>query len=285
MMKKNKIYLLISIAALICFLGTAALCNQFGGEENEAPTIKLEISNGPVYSEEDQVCYYEIEAIAKGSPEPEIEFILDDNVSLLAADKAKVVLNDSNDTYVLEANATNSEGTTTASINLSWGCKEEATVEEIDLEETEEEVVEQITELPKEELTEDQLQLLSMFGYPDEYVIVFDEGNDNIRVEIWVFEAMQSSFLFEGGKYSGAEMVITPILLPVNYKIGPEEFVYSMTPDEVGLLIGEDGYQITETNTGLKTIIYGEGIITCTYNTDDLLVYVSRSKKVEMTED
>ncbi len=285
MMKKTKIYLLISIAALICFLGTAALCNQVGGEEDEAPTLKLEISDGPVFSEEDQVCYYEIEAIVKGSPEPDIEFILDDNVSLLAADKAKVALNDSNDTYVLEANATNSEGTTTASINLSWGCDKEVTVEEVDLEETEEEAEEQIIELPKEELTEDQLQVLSMLGYPDEYVIVFDEGNDNIRIEIWVFEAMQSSFLFEGGKYSGSEMVITPILLPDNYNIRPEEFVYSMTPDEVGLLIGEDGYQITETNTGIKTIIYGEGIIVCTYNTDDLLVFVSRSKKVEITED
>ena len=284
-MRKNKIYLLISIAALICFLGTAALCNQFGGEEDEAPTIKLEISDGPVFSEEDQVCYYEIVAIAKGSPEPDIEFILDDNVSLLAADKAKVALNDSNDTYVLEVNATNSEGTTTASINLSWGCEEEVTVEEVDLEETEEEVDEQIIELPKEELTDDQLQVLSMLGYPDEYVIVFDEGNNNIRIEVWIFEAMQASFLFEGGKYSGSEMVITHELLPDDYNIRPEEFVYPMTPDEVGLLIGEDGYQITETNTGIKTIIYGEGIIVCTYNTDDLLVYVSRSKNVEITED
>ena len=240
-MKKNKIYLFISIAALICFLGTAALCNQTGGGENEAPTLKLKISEGPIFSEEDGECYYEIEAVVAGTPEPDIEFILDDNTSLLAKDKVKVALNDSNDTYVLEANATNSEGTTTSSINLSWGCLEEVTVGEEDLEETEEEEKEQIIELPKEELTEDQLQVLSMLGYPDEYVIIFDEGNDNIRIEVWVFEAMQSSFLFEKGKYSGSEMVITPILLPDNYNIRPEEFVYSMTPDEVELIIGEIG--------------------------------------------
>lgn len=148
----------------------------------------------------------------------------------------------------------------------------------------EEEKDEQILELPQEELTEDQLQVLSMLGYPDEYVIIFDEGNDNKRVEVWVFEAMQASFLFEGGKYTGSEMVITPELLPDDYNIGPEEFVYLMTPDEVEYLIGEEGYQITETNTGLKTIIYGDGIIVCTYNTDNLLVYVSRSKKVEIIE-
>ena len=36
-MKNNKLYILISIVALICFLGTAALCNQAGGKD-EAPT-------------------------------------------------------------------------------------------------------------------------------------------------------------------------------------------------------------------------------------------------------
>lgn len=149
---------------------------------------------------------------------------------------------------------------------------------------TEKEEDGQIAELPKEELSDDQMQVLSMLGYPDEYVIIFDEGNSNKRIEVWIFEAMQSSFLFEGGKYVGSELVITPKLLPDNYNIRPEEFVYSMTPEEVGYLIGDDGHQIIEINTGLKTIIYGDGIIVCTYNTDDLLVYVSRSKKVEIAE-
>jgi len=136
----------------------------------------------------------------------------------------------------------------------------------------------------EEKLSDDQLLLLSIFGYPDEYVIIFDEENNNKRVEVWIFEAMQSSFLFEGGVYSSSEVVITPELLPDNYDIRPEEFVYSMTPDEVEYLVGEEGYQLIETNTGLKSIIYGDGSIVCTFNTGDLLVYVSRSKKVEITE-
>ena len=40
-MKKNKLYILISIVTLICFLGTAALCNQAGGEEDEGPSSGL----------------------------------------------------------------------------------------------------------------------------------------------------------------------------------------------------------------------------------------------------
>ncbi len=162
--------------------------------------------------------------------------------------------------------------------------KEDDLEETAVIEEEASEEEEQIIKLPKEELTDDQLQVLSMLDYPDEYVIVFDEGNNNARVEIWIFEAMQASFLFEGGKYTSSEIVITPELLPDDYNIRPEEFIHSMTPGEVERLIGEEGHQITETNTGLKTIIYGEGIIVCTYNTDDLLVYVSRSKKVEVVE-
>jgi hypothetical protein len=153
---------------------------------------------------------------------------------------------------------------------------EETSKEAPDSIEEEEEEEEQIFDLPEEKLSDDQLLLLSIFGYPDEYVIIFDEWNNNKRAEVWIFEAMQSSFLFEGGEYSSSEVVITPELLQDNYNIRPEQFVYSMTPDEVEYLVGEEGYQIIETNTGLS--------IVCTYNADDLLVYVSRSKKVEITE-
>ena len=159
-MKKNKLYLLISIITLITFFGTAALCNQAGGGDDEAPTIKLEISDGPTFSEEDNTCSYEIEVIVTGTPEPDIEFTLDDNVSLLATEKAKVVLSDTSDTYTLNATATNSAGSTSASINLSWGCEEEVASEE--MEEDEEEATEDEEETGEEgedsEESEDNIQ-------------------------------------------------------------------------------------------------------------------------------
>ena len=34
-MKKNRLYLLISIITLICFLGTAAICNQCAADTSE----------------------------------------------------------------------------------------------------------------------------------------------------------------------------------------------------------------------------------------------------------
>jgi hypothetical protein len=189
-MKKNKIYLLISIISITCFFGTAALCNQCApgalgetediveedeiptaeevetedtgspdsdeeedkqeaeesaeeetskeegseGEETaqeeeeeeevakEAPTITLEIYEGPTYSSADDVCYYRVRAVITGSPTPVVEFSKDDSNGAWGSRKAQVNLNDPSDTYTLTASATNTEGTDDDSITLSWGC-------------------------------------------------------------------------------------------------------------------------------------------------------------------
>jgi hypothetical protein len=144
--------------------------------------------------------------------------------------------------------------------------------------------VEEVKELAKEELSYDQKRLLSMFGYPDEFIVVFDEENNNLRVEIWIYEAMESSFTFEGGKYDSRDRVITPNLSSDSYDIKPQDFVYAMSPDEVCYLMGENGEEIIDPTTGYKVLIFGEGIIACTFNLDDALINVARLRKVITTE-
>jgi len=89
-------------------------------EEKEAPTIKLEIYEGPAPA--DGICYYRVKAIVTGNPTPSIEFSKDDSNGVWGKYKAQVNLNDPSDTYNLTATATNSEGAATDSINLNWGC-------------------------------------------------------------------------------------------------------------------------------------------------------------------
>ncbi|MBA7588568.1 hypothetical protein ES708_30628 [subsurface metagenome] len=91
-------------------------------EPKEAPTIELQIYEGPVYSQADNVCYYRVKAIVTGAPTPDVEFSRDDSGGAWGENKAQVNLNDPSDTYTLTATATNSEGADTDSINLSWGC-------------------------------------------------------------------------------------------------------------------------------------------------------------------
>ena len=159
---------------VICFFGTAALCNQIGGVEDEAPTIKLEISKGPLFSEEDEVCYYEIEAKVTGKPDPDIEFTLDDNVSLLSSEKARVSLDNSEDTYTLTTVATNSEGSAKASINLAWGCEEEVIGEE-DIEGGEEETDEE-GEDGEDGSQEDEEEVIEGDPEPPELSIYIHDG-------------------------------------------------------------------------------------------------------------
>ena len=90
--------------------------------ETEAPTINLEIYEGPTYISSDNVCYYRIKAIVTGKPVPTVEFSKDDSGGAWGSKKVQINLNDPSDTYNLTATATNSEGTDTDSINLSWGC-------------------------------------------------------------------------------------------------------------------------------------------------------------------
>lgn len=69
-MKKNKLYILISVVTLICFLGTAALCNQAGGKD-EAPTNNTDIS---------EVTYFD--ALAPGLS----ELVSPDQLAILSVD-------------------------------------------------------------------------------------------------------------------------------------------------------------------------------------------------------
>ena len=91
--------------------------------ETEAPTINLEIYEGPTYSSSDNVCYYRIKAIVTGKPAPTVEFSKDDSGGAWGTKKVQVNLSNSSDTYTLTATATNSEGTATDSMNLIWQCQ------------------------------------------------------------------------------------------------------------------------------------------------------------------
>jgi uncharacterized protein YkwD len=88
----------------------------------EAPTIKLEVYQGPMYSSSSNVCYYRVRASVTGIPTPYVEFLKDDSGGSLGKYNTQVNLNSPSDTYTLIATATNSEGSASNSISLSWGC-------------------------------------------------------------------------------------------------------------------------------------------------------------------
>jgi len=86
--------------------------------DKEAPTISLAVYAGPTL--DGSICYYRVEATVTGSPS--VSFSKDDSGGAWGSKKVQINLNDPTDTYTLTATATNSEGSATDSIALSWGC-------------------------------------------------------------------------------------------------------------------------------------------------------------------
>ena len=96
----------------------------------EAPTIELELYEGPVYSQDYNVCYYRIKATVTGTPTPDLEFSRDDSNGILGEYMVQVNLSGSSDTYTLSASVSSPEGTAVSNIILNWGCGELEAIEE-----------------------------------------------------------------------------------------------------------------------------------------------------------
>jgi len=89
--------------------------------DKEAPTITLEVYEGPLYSADDDVCYWRVKAIVDGNPNPTVSWSKDNSDGSFGNKKAQVNL-DRGESYTLKATATNSEGSVEETILLEWGC-------------------------------------------------------------------------------------------------------------------------------------------------------------------
>jgi TolB protein len=90
-------------------------------EEEKAPTIELEVYEGPILS--GNICYYIVKAKVAGNPTPEVKWNRDDSEGAWGPLKAQVNLSDPSEAFTLKATATNSKDKATDSIKLSWGCE------------------------------------------------------------------------------------------------------------------------------------------------------------------
>ena len=84
------------------------------------PSIKLEIYEGPLYTEDGSICYYRIKANVTGLPTPTVKFSKDDSSGNLGKNKAQINLYNKDESHTLTATATNSLGKASDSINLTW---------------------------------------------------------------------------------------------------------------------------------------------------------------------
>ena len=90
---------------------------------NIAPTVKLEIYEGPGYSAGDSICYYRVKAVVTGNPTPLISFSKDDSNGAWGSFITQINLTKGMPSYELTAIAKNSTGQSSDSLILNWDCE------------------------------------------------------------------------------------------------------------------------------------------------------------------
>ncbi len=137
-----------------------------------------------------------------------------------------------------------------------------------------------INALMTEELSKDQDRVLSLFGSPDQFTVLFDESNNNKRTEMWTFIDMEAVFIFVDGIYNDTEHYFGKASKKTAYTLSPQDFVYGMSKVEVETLIGQKGTESIEENTGLNILIFGQGEIICIFNPENRLIIASKLNKL-----
>ena len=135
----------------------------------------------------------------------------------------------------------------------------------------------------KAELAPDQERVIKLFGYPDQFLIMFDESNNNSRTDLWTYSEMGTIFIFENGAYDSTREYYNKVILENRQKVFPDNFIYAMTPDEVKALIRKESVESFDESTGLKVLNFSNGDIVCIFNPDDKLIIVS--KQLKLSED
>lgn len=132
----------------------------------------------------------------------------------------------------------------------------------------------------KAELGPDQERVIKLFGYPDQFLIMFDEGNNNNRIDAWTYSEMETIFIFENGTYDSTEEYFNKVILEDKQEVFPDNFIYAMTPDEIKTLISKESVESFDESTGLKVLTFSKGDIICIFNPDDELIIVSKQLKL-----
>jgi hypothetical protein len=126
-------------------------------------------------------------------------------------------------------------------------------------------------------ISDDQKKVLSVFGYPEQFLILFDEGANNVRIDSWMYADMEVCFLFEDGTFIDSSEYAVFGTGEGNFLLKPNDFEYGMTPSEIEEVLGEQGEESLEEATGLKLLVFGNGEVICVFNDTDRLISISKN--------
>ncbi len=112
--------------------------------------------------------------------------------------------------------------------------------------------------------SDDQKVLLSTFGAPDHFQILFyydDFKKESVRLESWAYSQLSYSFIFKNGVYKQGEKVYIGSAGPNAYGFLPTRFTASTTAKQVEKWFNEKPLIVSDSRPGVKIYNYGDGVM------------------------
>ncbi len=131
---------------------------------------------------------------------------------------------------------------------------------------------------PSYVLSSEQKKLIDSLGYPDEFIISFDQENA-MRSEVWTYILFEKSFFFHDGSYQGSSKIIMDGFGSMDNQIKPESFHAHMGPFDIIDEIGKKGDELIDNITYRRYLIYDSGKLICSFDLEDRLISVSKFVK------
>ena len=128
-------------------------------------------------------------------------------------------------------------------------------------------------------LSTEQKKLISAFGNPGEYIIIFDRDSSK-RVDMWLYPELERYFIFKNGKYSVGKEVINPGLKKDEIKVVPEDFIKGMKIDDVIKVVGAQPQKKTDSKSGITALLFYDGLLTVAFNEKEEIINITRTKEI-----
>jgi len=228
---------------------------------NVSPTINLEISEGPIYSASDDVCYWRVIAIVTGNPTPKITWSQDYSNGSFGEKIAQINLTRDNPQYTLTATAVNSTGSATDNIELTWGCDDGDDEEETSSEET----VAEVEEEP--EVYGESLKSIgaksSISGQIIESLTVFIAGDSSGTPAIYVGDTVSNlkiiGFLsFDVSELAGENVLAAWLNIKANRIGSPSGSTFSIGDINYGNTLDPSDYSLAPVHLFGRSLGYSD---------------------------
>lgn len=126
-------------------------------------------------------------------------------------------------------------------------------------------------------LSKDQSQIVSFFGYPNDFQVTFDQDSGG-RTEIWLYFEGNQAYVFENGKFITDDQLLPEVRASSHTThLRPEEINPLLTKKDLTRMLGEPTFQTRDKLNAIDDlIVVGFEDAVAMFRNDKLVFFQSR---------